>query len=114
MEKQTQEQIAAKAEELKAKYGCEIRPLVFIVPETQEQIVGYLKDVPRIVKLRAVDKGMLSPATAGAELLEIALVAEESDPRILSENAEHDSIYLGAAWECYNSVSISINQFKKK
>ena len=110
----TKEEIQAKAEELKSLHKCEIIPLVFVIPETQEQVVGYLKEVPRIVKIRAVDKAMVSPVSAGAELLEIALIKEASDERILSEAPEHDSIFIGAAWECYNSISISINQFKKK
>lgn len=112
-EKLTNEQIQAKAVELESKYGCKIHPIVFMT-ENEEQVIGYMKEPPRMVKLRVLDKSLTSPMTAAAECLESVLLRDESDPRILSEMPEHDKIYLGACMEASNIIQFSANQFKKK
>lgn len=111
-EKLTNEQIREKAAELEKVMGCKIHPLVFVVDE--DQIVGYMKEPPRIVKLRVLDKSLVSPMTAAAECLESILIEDESDHRILSEKPEHDKIYLGACIEATKIIEYSANQFKKK
>jgi len=108
------EQIEAKARQLSEVHGCEVHPLVFIEPDTQEQVVGYIKEPNRLVKMRVLDKGLQSPITAASELLEVVLLKEESDERIYSERQEHDKIYLGAVMACYDTIKVSVNQFKKK
>ena len=81
--------------------------------ETNEDVVGFIKEPPRFVKLRVMDKGLTAPATAAAEIVDAYLIKEESDVRIYSETAD-DKFYLGATMEAYNMVSMAVNQFKKK
>lgn len=109
----TNEQVKIKAEELEKEYGCNIYPIVFMHGEN-DQVVGFMKEPPRIVKLRVLDKSLTSPMTAAAECLESVLIEKESDPRILSEKPEHDKIYLGACVEATKIIEFSANQFKKK
>lgn len=112
MEKLTQEQIQQKADELSQQLNVKVHPLVFV--DGDEQIVGYITEPNRVTKLRVLDKGMISPISAAAELLEVILLKDESDSRILSDKPENDKIYMGAVMECYNTIQVSINQFKKK
>ena len=109
----TNDQIKEKADKLKQEYGCEIYPISFMLSEG-DQVVGFMKEPPRIVKLRVLDKSLTSPMTAAAECLESVLIEKESDPRILSEKPEHDKIYLGACVEATKIIEFSANQFKKK
>ncbi len=109
----TNEQIKEKAEKLKQEYGCEIHPIAFMLNET-DQVVGFMKEPPRIVKLRVLDKSLTSPMTAAGECLESVLLEKESDPRILSEKPEHDKIFLGACVEATRIIEFCANTFKKK
>jgi hypothetical protein len=109
----TNDEILLKADELSAREGCRVHPLVFLA-EGNEQVVGFIKEPPRYVKLRVMDKGLTSPATAAAEVLDAYLIKEESDVRIYEEKPENDMYYLGATMEAYNLISMAINQIKKK
>lgn len=100
--------IEKKAEELSLKHGVKVVPIVF-GPEN-DRVVGYLKEIPRIAKLRIMDKMLTEPFSACDQVLESCLIREESDPRILGED-EH---YLGAVNEISNMVKVSMSQFKKK
>ncbi|KAA2242802.1 hypothetical protein F0L74_09750 [Chitinophaga agrisoli] len=113
-EKLTNEQVQARAEELEKVHGCKIHPLVFMTEEGGEQIVGYMKEPPRIVKLRVLDKSITGPMTAASECLESVLIKEASDPRILSESPENDKVFLGACVAATKIIELSTNQFKKK
>ena len=104
------EEIQAKADELSKKLGVNVLPIVFVDEDTNEQIVGYIKEPTRIVKLRAMDKAMTSPMTASAELLESVLIRDQSDTRIDTV----DKYYMGATVEAFKTVEISVNSFKKK
>jgi hypothetical protein len=114
MEKQTNEQIQAKADELTGQLGVQVHPMVFLDPDTNEQIIGFIQEPNRITKLRVMDKGMTEPITAAAECLEAILIKDASDPRIWSEKPEHDKIYMGAVMAAYETIKVSVNQFKKK
>jgi hypothetical protein len=109
----TNEEILVKAGELSQKENGKVHPLIF-KSETDELIVGYLKEPPRHVKLRVMDKGLTAPATAAAEVVDAFLIKEESDPRIWDEKPENDRYYLGATMEAYNLISMAVNQLKKK
>ena len=104
------EEIEKKATELSAKLGCNVLPIVFVDEETNEQIVGYIKEPSRMVKLRAMDKAMTSPMTSASEMFEAIFLREESDPRIEKE----DKYYLGATMEAFKTVELAVNSFKKK
>lgn len=110
----TNEEIQTKADELSIKHGVKVHPLVFSLPDSKGQIIGYLKEPPRFVKLRVMDKGLTEPMTAASTIVDAYLIAEESDPRILSEASENDVFYIGACMEAYNLVKLAVNQFKKK
>ncbi|RYD54883.1 MAG: hypothetical protein EOP56_18110 [Sphingobacteriales bacterium] len=105
--------IKAKAEELTAKHGTTVHPLVFIEPLSKEQVVGYVKEPTRQVKMYAMDKMHASPSTAGVTIFESGLIKEESDPRLYTESPDNDKYYLGAIREVVNLVTVAINQLKK-
>lgn len=110
----TQEEIQQKAEDLSVKHGGKVHPIIFLIPESDEKIIGFMQEPPRFVKLRVMDKGLTTPVTAASEIVDAYLIKEESDPRIWSEDQSNDKYYLGACWEAYNIVTMAINQFKKK
>ena len=109
----TNEEILTKAGELSQLHNCKVHPLVF-ASQDDEQVVGYLKEPPRHVKLRVMDKGLTAPATAAAEVVDAFLIKEESDQRKWDEKAENDRYYLGATMEAYNLINMAVNQLKKK
>jgi hypothetical protein len=110
----TVEEIELKAKELSEKHSCTVHPLVFKIENSEDNVVGFLKEPPRFVKLRVMDKGLTSPVTAASEVVDAYLLKEESDPRIYSEASENDKYYLGATLEAYNHIVLAVNQFKKK
>lgn len=107
----TQEEILQKADELGKLHGCKVHPLVFVDFEDKEkQVIGYLKEPPRIVKLRYMDKAILGAASAGAEVIDEYLIKDASDARIVN-----DDVYnLGAIQELQSVITMAVNQFKKK
>lgn len=108
----TNEQINDKAGELSIRENCKVHPLVF--EDGTDRIIGFIKEPPRHVKLRVMDKGLTQPATAASEVVEAFLIKEESDSRIWDEKSENDKYYLGATMEAYNMINMAVNQFKKK
>lgn len=111
---QTTEQIEQKAKQLSEQYGVEVIPMAFTDADSNEQIVGYLKSPDRLSMMRAFDKMISSPSMAGAEILEICLIKNESDPRIYTEAPQNNSIYLGAIVEALSVVKLNKNTLKKK
>jgi hypothetical protein len=106
------EEITLKAGELTQREGCKVHPLVF--EDNGVQVIGFIKEPPRHVKLRVMDKGLTSPVTAASEVLDAYLLKDVSDSRIFDEKPENDVYYLGATMEAYNMITMAINQFKKK
>jgi siroheme synthase len=102
--------VQERAEELSKKYKTKVSPIVFIDEDTQEEIIGFIKEPARMVKLRVMDKAMTSPMTASSELFETIFLEEDSDKRIMSE----DTYYLGATMEAFKTVEMAVNTFKKK
>ena len=109
----TNEEIELKAEELGKKFNCKVNPLVFKADDGSD-VIGFMKEPPRFVKMRVMDKGLTSPVSAASEVVDAYLIKEESDPRIYSESQENDQYYIGATMEAYSMVKLSVNQFKKK
>lgn len=109
-----QSEYEIKAEELSKTHGCKVRPIIFKDDETSEDVVGYVKEPSRLVKIRVMDKLVTSPITAAAELLDIILLKDDSDPRIYSEKPENDKYYLGASLAAVSLVQLSNDLFKKK
>lgn len=110
----TNELAQAKAEELTLKLGIKVYPIVFRDEDTDEELVGYLKEPARIVKLRVLDKALSGFVSAANELLDIIIIKEESDPRMYSERPEDDKFVIGATMAANDLIKSSINQFKKK
>lgn len=106
--------IEEKAIALTQQYACKVHPIVFKTADDGETVIGYLKEPPREVKLRMMDKGISSPITAASEVLDAYLIKSESDPRIYTDGADNDKYYIGATMEAYDLVKIAVNQFKKK
>jgi hypothetical protein len=109
----TNEEIQEKAGELGQRENCKVHPLIFMAEEN-DRVIGFIKEPPRHVKLRVMDKGLTSPATAAAEVVDAYIIKDASDPRIWDENSENDKYYLGATMEAYNMINMAVNQFKKK
>jgi hypothetical protein len=109
----TNEEIQIKADELSNREGCKVHPLVFVAGG-DEQVIGFIKEPPRFVKIRVMDKGLTAPVTAAAEVLDSYLLRDVSDPRIWDENPDNDRYYLGATMEAYNLINMAVNQYKKK
>lgn len=103
-----------RVKELSVKHNCTVMPIVFKDGETDEEIIGFIKEPSRMVKLRTMDKATISPITASAELFEAILLKEDSDERFSSEKSENDKYYIGGAMEAYKTVQVAVNQFKKK
>ena len=112
-EQELQDKIDAKVIELEKKHSCVITPVHFKTPEG-EDVIGYLKTPNRVTKLRTLDQYTRSRATAAAQLLDLVIIKEESDPRIYSELPENDDYYIGASFAANNLVGIADNIFKKK
>ncbi|MGN7818781.1 hypothetical protein ACTJJB_01555 [Chitinophaga sp. 22536] len=113
--KLTSEQIQAKADELQKQYGLKITPIVFEDPDTGEQIIGYLKEPNRLAKTRILDKAMGGlMVSAAQDLLELTIIPEASDPRIMSDLPENDRYNLGAAMAAQDLIKFAVNTFKKK
>lgn len=109
----TNDEILALVGELSARENCPVHPLIFMASE-EDQVIGFIKEPPRHVKLRVMDKGLTQPATAASEVVEAFLIKDASDSRIWDEKPENDKYYLGAVMEAYNMINMSVNQFKKK
>jgi len=104
------EEVQLKADELSAKLGCKVLPIVFHDEENDTDIVGYIKEPSRVVKLRVMDKAMTSPVTASSELFDSIFLADDSNPLFLKE----DKYYLGGVMEAFKTVEMAVNTFKKK
>lgn len=109
----TTEQLQAKADELGQKHSCKVHYMLFL-DENGGQIIGYMKEPGRSDKMRAWDKMMLSNSTAGAELLQICILPEETNSRIYTDAPENDYLYLGAIKFATDLIKVAINQAKKK
>lgn len=109
------EQIEEKAKLLSEKLGCNIKPLVFIDPETQENVIGFVKEPDRALKLRMLDKSQQDGAfTFASAVYDSIIIKEESDPRLTSTLQKDDRYYFGGVLVAYEMVEISVNNFKKK
>ena len=63
----TQEQVNARAEELTKIHGVKVHPLYFIT-EDGEPVIGYIKEPPRFVKMKMLDKSVTSPISAASDI----------------------------------------------
>lgn len=114
MEKQTtQEIVNLKAEELSVKHGSKITPFVFKLDDDSPEVIGYIKQPSRAMKLRMMDKSITGSYTAASEVYDAIILKEESDPRLTSDAPENDVYYMGGVMEAYKTVEMAINTLKK-
>ena len=110
----TKEEAEIKAGELSVSMGVKVHAIVFQEKEGDPEIVGFIKEPSRMVKLAVLDKSVMGGFSAASEMLESVLIKEHSDSRIYSEKSEDDKIYLGAVMAAYDLVKFSVNTLKKK
>lgn len=103
-----------KAADLSAKMGVKVLPIIFKDGENDEYVVGYIKEPNRMVKAAILDKSLTGQFSAAAELLNVVIIKEASDPRITSEASENDKYFFAAALEAFSFITISSNLLKKK
>lgn len=103
-----------RADELSKQLNVKVHPIVFKENADAEEVVGYIKEPSRAVKLAVLDKAFMGGFNAASEMLDIILLKEYSDPRIYSENSEDDKYYLGAVAAAFELVKFSTNTLKKK
>ena len=111
-----QKQFEEKAKELARKYGVsKVHVYAGIEPETNERIVGYLKEPSYLQKLMAMDKiHSVGVFMASNDLREAITIKEESHPLTYGEGFECDSYKLGMSTTCIPIIEIIQNSFKKK
>ena len=97
---------------LSKELGREVHLCIFET-EDKEEIVGFLKEPDRLVKMRALDMSLQSWTSAANILLETSLVREYSDPRILDENPDNDKIYFGFLMKANELVKFYSEKQKK-
>lgn len=101
-----------KSIELGKSLNVKVTPLLFEV--NGDWIVGYLKSPNRNAVRVAYDKyEKYGKLEAGALLLEICLIQENSDKRIIDENPLYDGINNWACMEAFKLIEFSISLTKK-
>ena len=106
----------AEAAELAKKYGVsKVHVYVGVDPETDERVVGFMKEPNYLQKIVTLDKiATVGIFVAGDELREAITLREESDPRTYSETPDCDVYRLGMVGTCVPIVNVIQNSFKKK
>ncbi len=110
----TKEQIQVKADELTTKYNRKVKPVQFIVPDTKEQIIGYIKKPDRELVRMAMDLMRGDKSSEAGKIILQSCLCEESDSRISSEDPNFDEIVLGAEAACLSLVTFYVDQQKKR
>ncbi len=116
MDKLTKEQIKERTDELAEKYNCEILPIEIIDPNTDEQLMAYVK-APQDIELlqKAIDLFSSDRISEARQIIfEIGLLREESHQRFQSKSPKDIKVVLGAHIACTELVGFYVNQFKKK
>lgn len=103
-----------RAQQLTEQLNVKVHPIVFKESEEAEPVIGFLKEPNRMVKLAVLDKTLMGSFSAAAEMLDVILIKDESDPRLYSEKPEHDKFYLGAVKAAQDLIQISIEQSAAK
>jgi len=102
--------------DLAKKYSTpKVHIYIGIIEETNERVVGYLKDPTYIQKVVAMDKiNSVGMFMAAEELREALTLKDESDERTYSTSPSCDGFRLGMAGVCMTMIDVIKNSFKKK
>ena len=105
-----------EAAELAKKYGVsKVHVYVGIDPETDERVVGFLKEPNYLQKIVTLDKiSTVGLFVAADELRGAITLREESDPKTYDESSAYDDYRLGMVGTCIPIVKVIENSFKKK
>lgn len=106
----------AKAIEIAKKIGAKkVHVYIGLDPETNERVIGYLKEPNYLQKLYAMDKiSSVGPFTAGDELRQAITLTEESDTRTYGASSDCDEYKLGMTGRCIAMINVANDNFKKK
>lgn len=109
---QASEFVQNRANELKKLHGVEIIPMLF--DHNGSWVYGWLKSPHRLTIMEVLGKMGERPLFTGETVLRANLLPE-SDPKILNESAEFDSIFTSACLAAYASCNkLSANLVQKK
>ena len=106
----------SNAKLLTEKLNIQVIPMCFCVSrDPWDFSIGYLKQALRSAKMIASDMSTTQGTKIAEQyLLNLCLIKDESDPRILSDEPENDPIYIGALEAAGKLVSSYLNLAKKK
>jgi len=107
-----QKEAEQKASELSTQLNAKVIPFVFAVLGSEgEYVEGFLKEPSRQIKTMYLDKvGSIGLGSAASQLLEMCLLKEHSDKRVVDE----DVYWFGACGLVSEIVQAANNQLKKK
>jgi hypothetical protein len=100
--------VEKRAAELTEQHDRKVIPLVFGTEE--EPVIGYLKEISRVAKIRILDSALTGGMTACESLVDDCLIQEADYKKILEE----DVYYLGVVNEINLMIKTAGNKFKKK
>ncbi len=103
----TEEQIEEKRKSIEGRLGVPVSAFCFMADG--KQIVGFTKEAPRITKMRAFDRMLISITDACDILLTAMLIAEESSPEIIKD----DKAYMSALLQVQGVLNPYSNTLKK-
>lgn len=112
--KAAKETAESKAKVLSEELGVKVHPLVFFTKESEDPVIGFVKEPNRAVKLAVMDKYATGFYSACSQALDAILLKEHSDPRISSERTEDDNYYMGAVYAVSELIQFAANQVDKK
>lgn len=106
----------ALAIDLAKKHGVsKVHVYVGLEHETNDRVVGFIKEPTYIQKLFALDKiASTGLFMAGEELREVLTLKEESDPRTFEDLPSNDEYKIGMVGKCVAMVQVIQDAFKKK
>jgi len=108
-------ELAEKARLLALNLNCfKVHPIYFQVPDSDEEVIGFLKEPPLQAKLAVMDMALRNPFSAATDILDHYIIKEESDPRLYDKRPENDAFYIGATSIANELIEMYRNQFKKK
>jgi hypothetical protein len=108
------EKAAVLTEKYKPLGIHEVIPLVFKDEVSGEDIVGFFKEPSRSAKMAVMDKSVMGAFSVVEEILPTVFIAEESDPRFMSEDQAYDAIHMGFVMAVYDRIKFKTNTAKKK
>lgn len=114
MSKFSNEEIQAKADELSAKFGNTVTPIVFNVSD-DDQVIGYCQEPEYDVLMYATDCYLSREVSKAVEAcLKNCLIVEESDSRILSTERKHARIRASFTNAVTKLIIPFADEYKKK